>query len=313
MKDMTAEKINEIMQDCTLCPRRCHADRTKGGNGFCRQGAEVTAARAALHFWEEPCISGSCGSGTVFFSGCSLQCIFCQNHDIALGKRGQTVSLSRLTRIFLELQAKGAANINLVTGGHFLPQICLALKAAKSQGLSVPVVYNSSGYEEVSSLKLLEGLADIFLPDLKYHSPLLSSAYSRAPDYFEKATEAIAEMFRQAGPPVLDPEKGLLKKGVIVRHMLLPGQGGDSKRILRYLHSTYGSDIYISIMNQYTPMPPMLRSSIPELAALKQPVPMSQYQRVLDFADRIGIERGFQQDGGTVSESFIPAFDGEGL
>lgn len=311
--ELNLDKLNEYMKDCTLCPRRCHVNRLAGEKGFCGQGAEIKAARAALHFWEEPCICPREGSGAVFFCGCSLKCVYCQNYDISMGDAGRALSLERLTEIFLELQAKGAANINLVTGGHFLPQICLALKAAKSQGLSVPVVYNSSGYEEVSSLRLLEGLADIFLPDLKYHSPLLSSTYSRAPDYFEKATEAIAEMFRQAGPPVLDPEKGLLKKGVIVRHMLLPGQGGDSKRILRYLHSTYGSDIYISIMNQYTPMPPVLRSSIPELAALKQPVPMSQYQRVLDFADRIGIERGFQQDGGTVSESFIPAFDGEGL
>ena len=313
MKDMTAEKINEIMQDCTLCPRRCHADRTKGGNGFCRQGAEVTAARAALHFWEEPCISGSCGSGTVFFSGCSLQCIFCQNHDIALGKRGQTVSLSRLTRIFLELQAKGAANINLVTGGHFLPQICLAIANAKKQGLSIPVVYNSSGYEEVSSLKMLAGLADIYLPDLKYHSSRLSAQYAKAPDYFEKACSAIAEMFRQTGPAVFDPDTGLMRRGLLVRHLILPGQTGDSKRVLRYLHDTYGNDIYVSIMNQYTPMKHL--SQYPELACspLLRTLTAEEYEKVLDFAEKIGIENGFRQEGATAAESFIPDFDGQGL
>lgn len=311
--ELTLANINEYMRDCTLCPRRCHANRLAGEKGFCGHGAEVRAARAALHFWEEPCICPPEGSGAVFFCGCSLKCVYCQNYDISMGTAGRTLPLERLSEIFLELQAKGAANINLVTGGHFLPQICLALETAKKRGLSLPVVYNSSGYEEVSSLRLLEGLADIFLPDLKYHSPLLSAAYSRAPDYFEKAAAAIAEMFRQTGPPVLDSERGLLKKGVIVRHMLLPGQGGDSKRVLRYLHDTYGNDIFVSIMNQYTPMPGVLQSSVPELAPLKHPLPSGQYERVLDFADRIGIERGFRQEGGTVSESFIPAFDGEGL
>ena len=188
---MTLEKINELMSDCTLCPRMCHANRTAGNMGFCGQGGEVTAARAALHFWEEPCICGSRGSGAVFFSGCNLQCVFCQNHDIALGKSGRPLTLERLSRIFLELQDKGAVNINLVTAGHFLPQVCLALSMAKKEGLSIPVVYNSSGYEEVSSLRMLEGLVDIYLPDLKYHSPKISALYSHAPAILKKRRQRL--------------------------------------------------------------------------------------------------------------------------
>ena len=310
---MTEKEVQERMRDCTLCPRRCHADRLSGGRGFCGQSAQIRAARAALHFWEEPCISGESGSGTVFFSGCSLQCVFCQNHEIAMGKAGQGISGRRLAEIFLELQEKGAANINLVTAAHFLPQVCLALERAGEEGLSVPVVYNSSGYEEIDSLKMLEGLADIYLPDLKYHSPRLSGLYSQAPDYFEKASAAIGEMVRQAGAPVLDPETGLMKKGVIVRHLLLPGQAGDSKRILRYLRDMYGDDIYVSIMNQYTPMKQITESAQWGTADLSRPVTAREYERVLDFADKIGIRQGYRQEGETAAESFIPAFDGEGL
>lgn len=230
-----------------------------------------------------------------------------------MGKAGQGISGRRLAEIFLELQEKGAANINLVTAAHFLPQVCLALERAGEEGLSVPVVYNSSGYEEIDSLKMLEGLADIYLPDLKYHSPRLSGLYSQAPDYFEKASAAIGEMVRQAGPPVLDPETGLMKKGVIVRHLLLPGQAGDSKRILRYLRDMYGDDIYVSIMNQYTPMKQITESAQWGTADLSRPVTAREYERVLDFADKIGIRQGYRQEGETAAESFIPAFDGEGL
>ena len=301
------------MHDCTLCPRRCHARRSEGLHGFCGQGIEITAARAALHFWEEPCISGQSGSGAVFFSGCALQCAFCQNHSIALGKGGRPVSIQRLSRIFLELQEKGAANINLVTAGHFLPQVCLALETAKDNGLSIPVVYNSSGYEEVSSLQLLEGLVDIYLPDFKYYSPALSARFSHAPDYFEKASLAVSEMFRQVYTPVFEPDSGMMKRGLIVRHLLLPGQTPDSKRILRYLHDTYGNDIYVSIMNQYTPLPHLSRLPEPDRTLLQQTISDEAYEKVLNFAEKIGIENGFVQEGGTAKESFIPAFHGEGL
>ncbi|MCM1065160.1 MAG: radical SAM protein [Eubacterium sp.] len=296
------------MSDCTLCPRRCHANRLAGQTGFCGQTTELTAARAALHYWEEPCISGDTGSGAVFFSGCNLQCVFCQNHNISLGKSGKIISMERLTEIFLELQDKGAANINLVTGTHFIPQIALALSSARAQGLAVPVVYNTGSYEETASLRLLEGLVDIYLPDLKYFSSELSARYSHAPDYFEKASAAIAEMYRQTGSPVMDTRTGLMRRGVIVRHLLLPGETKDSKKVLRYLHETYGNDIYVSIMNQYTPL-----EHVAQIPALDRKVTEEEYDRILVFAERLGIEQGFYQEGGTASESFIPEFDGEGL
>lgn len=306
--EMTPEKVEKMMHDCTLCPRRCHADRVNGQTGFCRESAVPRAARAALHYWEEPCISGDRGSGAVFFSGCNLGCVYCQNYDISVNNQGRSVSVSHLARIFIRLQEKGAANINLVTACHFLPQVCLALKEAKELGLSVPVVYNSSGYEETHSLRLLEGLVDIYLPDLKYFSSQPAASYSKAPDYFEKASSAIGEMFRQAGKPVFSPESGLMKRGVIVRHLLLPGQAPDSKRILRYLHETYGNDIYVSIMNQYTPL-----KQVSQIPGLNRRISSEEYNRILDFADKIGIENGYVQEGGTAEESFIPAFNGEGL
>ena len=310
---MTLDTINNLMSDCTLCPRNCHADRLAGQLGFCGQTAELKAARAALHYWEEPCISGTSasaalGSGAVFFSGCSLQCVFCQNHNIAMGKEGRLISVERLTKIFLGLQDKGAANINLVTGTHFIPQIVRALFTAKAQGLAIPIVYNTGSYEKIASLRLLEGLIDIYLPDLKYFSPELSAKYSHADDYFEVASAAIAEMHRQVGPPVIDPDTGLMKKGIIVRHLLLPGETKDSKKVLRYLHETYKNDIYVSIMNQYTPL-----EHTAQLPPLNRRVTETEYGRVLTFAERLGIERGFYQEGDTVGESFIPDFNGEGL
>lgn len=302
------DSIRDSMRDCTLCPRRCHADRLSGQTGYCGQTDMLTAARAALHFWEEPCLSGEKGSGAVFFSGCNLRCVFCQNHDIALGKAGQSISIERLTEIFLELQAKGAHNINLVTPTHFIPQVAVALAAARQQGLSVPVVYNTGGYEEPDSLRFLDGLVDIYLPDLKYFSPELSRRFSHAPDYFEKAAAALAEMYRQVGTPVFATDHTLLRRGMIVRHLVLPGQTRDSKKILRYLYETYGDNIYISIMNQYTPLPHV--ADIPEL---NRRVSAEEYDRVLRFAERLGISKGFRQEGSAAAESFIPAFDGEGL
>lgn len=299
------------MSHCRLCPRNCGVDRTQGQRGYCGQSAGIFAARAALHFWEEPCISGSEGSGAVFFSGCNLRCVFCQNHDIAVGTQGQEITLDRLAQIFLELQTKGANNINLVTPTHYIPQICVAIKQAKEGGLTIPIVYNTGGYEEVSSLKLLDGLVDIYLPDLKYQSADLAGLLSNAPDYFEKATLALREMYRQVGEPVFDPATGLLKRGMIVRHLVLPGQIGNSKRVLRWLHDTFGDSIYISIMNQYTPMPQILEK--PVLPELARPVTQEEYQRLLDFAELLGIEKGFLQEGETAKESFIPPFTGEGL
>lgn len=295
-----------LLEDCILCPRRCHVNRSAGQTGYCGQTADLTAARAALHFWEEPCISGTQGSGTVFFSGCNLRCVFCQNHNISIGKAGQVISNRRLSDIFLELQEKGAHNINLVTPTHFIPQIITALENAKNRGLDIPILYNTGSYEEVDSLRLLDGLIDIYLPDLKYFSPELSTKFSNAPDYFEKASAAIAEMYRQVSKPVFAGT--LLKRGMIVRHLLLPGQTKDSKKILRYLHETYEDDIYVSIMNQYTPLPHV--ADIPEL---NRRVTQEEYDRVLLFAERIGIRNGFVQEGSSAEASFIPEFDGEGL
>lgn len=306
--------VPKLMQDCTLCPRLCHVNRAAGEIGFCGQTADLTAARAALHPWEEPCISGDKGSGTVFFGGCNLRCIFCQNHEIALGHSGQIISYERLTEIFLELQEKGAHNINLVTPSHFAPQICEALQKAKKLGLSIPIVYNTSSYENVSTLQLLDGLVDIYLPDLKYYSSSLSKRLSNAEDYFTVASAALQEMFRQVGTPVFDSETGIMQRGMIVRHMILPGCTADSKKIIRYLYSTYKNDIYVSIMNQYTPMPQLSEGKHTDLYSdINRKLTHTEYQKVLRFADAIGIENGFYQEGETAEESFIPPFSGEGL
>lgn len=310
---MTLDMINNLMYDCTLCPRRCHVDRLAGQVGFCGQTAELKAARAALHYWEEPCISGAetsgaSGSGAVFFSGCSLQCVFCQNHNISVGKAGRLISVERLAEIFLELQEKGAANINLVTGTHFIPHIAYALQTAKAKGLSIPIVYNTGSYEKTSSLRLLEGLIDIYLPDLKYVSSELSAKYSHADDYFDIASAAISEMYRQVGSPIIDANTELMRRGIIVRHLLLPEETKDSKKVLRYLYETYKNDIYVSIMNQYTPL-----EHTAQFPPLNRSVTEMEYKRVLTFAERLGIRKGFYQEGGTAGESFIPEFDGEGL
>ena len=231
-------QIQEAMTDCVLCPRNCHVDRTKGRRGFCGMPGEIYGARAALHMWEEPCISGKKGSGAVFFSGCGLRCCFCQNRDIAIGKSGLEITEDRLAEIFLELQDKGAANINLVTGAHYVPQITAALDIAGEQGMGLPVVYNSSGYEKVETLKLLEGYVDVYLPDYKYADPLLAQQFSHAADYPEIVGNALAEMVRQTGPVVFD-EEGYIKKGTIVRHLILPGHTRNSREVLNYLHETY--------------------------------------------------------------------------
>lgn len=293
---------------CKLCPRECNIDRIAGETGYCGESNTLRIARAALHMWEEPCISGDTGSGTVFFSGCSLRCVFCQNNSIAGGAIGKAVSTNRLAEIFLELQQKGACNINLVTATHFVPQIIPAIQSAKSNGLSIPIVYNCGGYEKVETLRMLDGLVDIYLPDLKYHSPHLSARYSNAPDYFEKASLAISEMFRQVGRPVFDDATGLMQRGVIVRHLLLPKRLADSKKLLAYLYETYKNDIFVSIMSQYTPM-----GIFPDMPELNRRVFKKEYDALVDYCISLGIENGFIQEGDVASESFIPPFDLEGV
>lgn len=306
----TVRENGKELRDCVLCPRQCHADRTRGG-GYCGEGEKVRVARASLHMWEEPCISGETGSGTVFFSGCPLKCVYCQNRKIALGGRGRELTTAQLSELFLVLQDRGACNINLVTPTHFAPRIAEAVRLARSAGLSVPVVYNTSAYEQVETLRTLEGLVDIYLPDLKYYSGELSARYSNAPDYFARASLAVAEMVRQVGAPVFENMRfgeKMMRRGVIVRHMVMPGHVRDSRQVIKYLYDTYGDDVYMSIMNQYTP--PEDLEGCPEIG---RRVTRREYKRVVDYAIDIGVQNAFVQEGETAKESFIPDFDDEML
>lgn len=298
---------------CNLCPRLCNADRIEH-IGFCRETQTVRLARAALHFYEEPPISGSRGSGAVFFSGCNLKCVFCQNEKIARSDVGKEVSIERLSEIFIELQHKGAHNINLVTPSHFVPEIREALILAKEKGLTLPIVYNSSAYELPSTLRLLDGLVDIYLPDCKYSDNEKAIKYSAAPDYFEIAQSAVAEMFRQVGEPEFDDD-GLMKKGVIVRHLLLPLGVNNAKGVVDYLHTTYGESIYLSLMNQYTPMNESvaLNKAAKTCPELFRKVTKREYERLLDYVLSLNIKNAFFQEGDTASDSFIPDFDYSGV
>ena len=272
-----------------------------GHLGFCGTGKSLKVARAALHFWEEPPISGDKGSGTIFFSGCNLKCVYCQNYEISTGGKGKEISIDRFVELCLDLQKQGANNINLVTPTHYIPLIKEGILLAKEKGLKVPIVYNSSGYESVEALKELEGIVDVYLPDLKYYDDDLAISYSKAPHYFVIATRAIREMFRQVGPCQFD-ENGLITKGVIVRHLLLPTHLDDSKKIIQYLYETYHDDIYISIMNQYT----VIRTlPFPEL---NQTVTDEEYDELINFAIDLGVTNACMQEDGTASESFIPDF-----
>ena len=300
---------SQLFSDCVLCPRRCHVDRTAGGRGYCGMSSRLHVARAALHMWEEPCLSGKKGSGTVFFTGCSLKCIYCQNREIALGNRGYAVDVEKLSRIFLHLQDQGAANINLVTACHFVPLVAEALMQAKEMGLTLPVVYNSGGYEEIHTLSLLEGLVDIYLPDYKYADQELARVCSHAPDYPKAAQQAIFEMVRQTGECVFD-EEGYLQRGTIVRHLILPGHTKNSTAALTWLFESFGNRIYYSIMNQYTPLPGAPLDADP---VLRRHITRREYEKVLDAALALGIQNGFFQEGETCKESFIPSFDGEGI
>lgn len=290
---------------CTLCPRCCGADREKGQRGFCGAGSEVRIARAALHFWEEPCISGTEGSGTVFFSHCTMQCVFCQNREISAGGKGFVVTESELAEKFLEMQRQGANNINLVTPTHYVPQIIRALMLAKDQGLHLPVVYNTGGYERVETLRMLEGIVDVYMPDLKYYSDRYAVQYSVAPDYFKITAAAIREMYRQVGAVQLD-ERGMMKRGVLVRHLMLPGLLFDTKKIIDYLEAEYGDRIYISLMNQYTPMP-----AVRNVPALNRRLGERYYETMLQYCMDKGMENVFIQEGETAKESFIPDFFGD--
>ena len=323
---MTPETIQNCMISCDLCRRHCRVDRSRGQRGFCAQSDHIRAARAALHEWEEPCISGKTGSGAVFFSGCSMGCVFCQNREIALGEQGKEITPERLADVFLMLQDQGAVNINLVTPTHFVPQIVYALEQAKTKGMHLPVVYNTGNYETLETLRMLDGMVDVYLPDLKYCDPEISYRYAKTRDYFEAACENLEEMVRQVGTPVFMDENGavitagadgeeaveaseagLMKKGVLVRHLLLPGQTKDSLKILQYLHDTFGEKIWISLMNQYTPV------GAPAFPELGRKLTAREYDIVIDHAIELGMEHVFIQEGDVAEESFIPPFDFTGL
>ena len=295
------------MDGCKLCPRACNVDRKQGQKGVCGvSGIGIYGARAALHMWEEPCISGEEGSGTVFFSGCPLRCVYCQNYEIARAECGSEISVERLSEIFLELQKKGANNINLVTPTHYSLEIIEAVKLAREHGLAIPIVYNCSGYESVITLKKLEGIVDIYLVDYKYEDRDLAKRYSNAENYPEIVKQALQEMVRQCSEAVFD-ERGIMQKGVIVRHLLLPGQVQNGQDVVKYVYETYGDKVFLSLMNQYTPLP-----HVAKWPELNRKVTEEEYDLLVDYAIELGVENGFIQEGETAEESFIPAFEGEG-
>lgn len=294
-------------ENCLLCPRKCGTNRRTGQTGVCGVSSEIKVARAALHYWEEPCISGKRGSGAVFFSGCSLHCVFCQNRAISDGKEGKVISKERLSDIFMELADKGANNINLVTPGQYIPDIVWAVNDAKSRGMKLPIIYNTSGYENVTELKLLEGIVDVYLPDFKYMDSTLSARYSRAKDYPSVAKQALSEMVRQQPDVVIDDATGLIQKGVIVRQLLLPGHVNDAKAVLKYLYDTYHDHVYISMMSQFTPI------ALKDYPEINRTVTRREYERLVDYALEIGITNAFIQEGDVAKDSFIPAFDCEGV
>ncbi len=342
--------IYDHMTNCTLCRRNCGVNRAEGQVGVCGQTSDIRICRAALHMWEEPCISGNRGSGTVFFAGCSLHCVYCQNYAISMkspGKAetagtmattespettaestesatessgsaaetpaipGRVVTIEELSDIFMDLEKQGANNINLVTPTHFVPQIATALRLSRSRGLGIPIVYNTGSYDNTETLKLLDGLVDIYLPDLKYYSPELGQRYSMAADYFTGASAAISEMVRQVGEPEFAEVPGedapIMKKGVIVRHLVLPDHTDDSENVIKYLYETYKDMIYISILHQYTPVSG--NPGIYKFPELNRTITDEEYDTVVDYAIDLGVENGFIQESGADLESFIPAWD----
>lgn len=291
----------DILKKCTLCPRNCGINRYQQ-LGSCGASADMMIAHYGLHFWEEPIISGTSGSGTIFFSHCNLKCVFCQNKKISMDGYGKIVSKERFQELCLELQELGAHNINLVTPTHYVPQIVSYLQNIKGKELKIPIVYNTSSYENVETIRMLASTVDIYLADLKYYDEQLARSYSHCKDYFHYASGAVAEMVNQTGPFMIENE--ILLRGVVVRILILPGHIEDAKEIICYLYEKYRDTIILSIMNQYTPISP-----IDSYDNLNRKVSQQEYQDVITFADDLGITYAFIQDGETQSESFIPNFD----
>lgn len=297
----------DLMRHCTLCPRRCGADRMNGMYGFCGAGSDVRIARAALHFWEEPCISGKNGSGTVFFSHCTMKCVYCQNYEVSTHGLGYDATPAELADTFLRLQSEGAENINLVTPTHYVPQIIDALDIAKANGLKLPVVYNTGGYETEETIEMLNGYVDIYMPDFKYFNEKTAVTLSSAPHYPNYAKRSIAKMFGQTGKPVFD-DRGIMRRGMIVRHLMLPGFLMDTIHIIDYLACEYGNDIYFSLMSQYTPI-----RHFENLKKLNGRLDMRCYDTAVNRCIELGMKNVFIQEGEAASESFIPEFSGNKL
>lgn len=300
-------KYSNLLKNCNLCIRKCNIDRINGEIGFCRATDRVKIARASLHMWEEPPISGDIGSGTVFFSNCNLKCVFCQNHEISQESIGKDITIERLADIFLELQDKNAANINLVTPTHYVPHIIEAIDIARTKGLSIPILYNTNSYDSVETIKLLKGYIDVYLPDFKYFNDKYAIKYSNAPRYEENIIPILKEMYNQVGPVQFD-NNGFITKGIIIRHLMLPGLLFDSKKILDKIYSVFQDNVYISIMNQYTPM--FNASKYPEINKSLNP---KHYDALIDYASSIGITKGFIQESGTNSTAYVPNFNFEGI
>ncbi|MFZ5353114.1 MAG: radical SAM protein [Bacillota bacterium] len=296
----------DILKNCMLCPRKCGINRYEG-KGCCGADENITAAKAFLHQWEEPCISGENGSGTIFFTCCNLRCIFCQNYEISQNMHGKSISIERLAEIMLELQGQGAENINFVTPTPYILHIVEAVSTARRSGLTIPTVYNTSGYETIEALKLLEGIIDIYLPDLKYYSERYSKRYSNAEDYFMHASNAVLEMTRQVGLPVFD-ERGIMKKGVLVRHMIMPDMLEDSKSILRWIRDNIGEKAYISLMSQYTPL---YRAK--DYEEINRKLDDWEYEYIVDYFFKLGLENGFIQEYSSASSEYVPDFNLSGI
>lgn len=291
---------------CNLCPRKCNAERNNG-KGYCKAPSDIMVSRAALHFWEEPCISGDEGSGTVFFSGCNMGCVFCQNTDIAHDVFGKKISRERLSQIFLELQGKNANNINLVTPTHYSEEIINAVRLARESGLKIPIIYNTSGYENEETISMLEDTVDIFMPDFKYWLPGTAKKYSNAPDYPEVAKKAIDKMVKMR-PELIFDKRGMLQRGVIIRILLLPGFVYEAKKIAEYVYHEYGDKVIISLMSQYTP-----NGKLENYPEINRRVRNKEYERLVDFVSELGAENVYIQEGSSADESFIPPFNLDGV
>ncbi|MBL4931402.1 radical SAM protein [Clostridium paridis] len=297
----------DMLNNCNLCYRQCNVNRNNNILGYCKAGKNLKVARAALHLWEEPCVSGESGSGTVFFSHCNFSCVFCQNHQISQEHLGKEITIERLSEIFLELQVQNANNINLVTPTHYIPQIIEAIKISKNKGLSIPILYNTNGYDTLDSIKALRGFIDVYLPDFKYYDDKYAIKYSNVKNYRENLMPILMEMYDQVGDAKFD-KNGIIQKGMIIRHLMLPSLLFDSKKVIDTIHETFNNKVYISIMNQYTPMNKSY--NFPEI---NKPLNPKHYDSLVDYALSIGVTKGFIQEEGSSSKAFVPSFLNEGV